>query len=379
MPDTDGPHWAQEPPPIVPDYSGACLSRIVPELLGDRGGGPAGSWLPEPATAAPAVVVLVLDGLGWNELQRHADRMPTLISMAGGPIPTVLPATTSAALTSATTGLHPGRHGVTGFRMLVDGQVLNTLRWTVDAGRPPEPAAVQRHAPFLGRPVAAVTKAEFRTSGFTAAHLAGARFVGWQTPAVLVEQVRRLVKEGERFVFAYYPGIDEVAHAHGIRDEFYAGEIQAADELVGRLLETLPPSAALVVTADHGQAHVDEGDWVDLGDLAALVALQAGDARFRSLYAREGARADLLAGARERFGARAWVRSRAEVIEEGWLGPDVTPGLGGRIGDVVLAARDRVAFFDPAVPYERRLRSAHGSPTADEVLVPLLAAVGEGA
>jgi hypothetical protein len=44
----------------------------------------------------------------------------------------------------------------------------------------------------------------------------------------------------------------------------------------------------------------------------------------------------------------------------------------------VLAARDRVGFVDPAVPYERKLRSAHASPTPDEILVPLLAAPGAG-
>jgi hypothetical protein len=48
----------------------------------------------------------------------------------------------------------------------------------------------------------------------------------------------------------------------------------------------------------------------------------------------------------------------------------------GRIGDVVLAARDAVAFVDPALPNEVQLRSGHGSLTPDEMLVPLVAAHG---
>ena len=47
-----------------------------------------------------------------------------------------------------------------------------------------------------------------------------------------------------------------------------------------------------------------------------------------------------------------------------------------RIGDVVLAAREPVAFVDPALPNERKLRSGHGSLTPDEMYVPLLAARG---
>ena len=42
----------------------------------------------------------------------------------------------------------------------------------------------------------------------------------------------------------------------------------------------------------------------------------------------------------------------------------------------MLAARSPVAFVDPALPNEVRLRSGHGSLTADEMLVPFVAARG---
>ena len=68
--------------------------------------------------------------------------------------------------------------------------------------------------------------------------------------------------------------------------------------------------------------------------------------------------------------------SRAEVLDEGLLGAGATGSVPGRIGDVVLAARDPVAFVDPALPNEVQLRSGHGSLTPDEMLVPLVAAQG---
>ena len=43
---------------------------------------------------------------------------------------------------------------------------------------------------------------------------------------------------------------------------------------------------------------------------------------------------------------------------------------------MILAPRDPVAFVDPDLPNEARLVGAHGSLTADEMLVPLLAARG---
>jgi hypothetical protein len=48
------------------------------------------------------------------------------------------------------------------------------------------------------------------------------------------------------------------------------------------------------------------------------------------------------------------------------------------VGDVILAARADVAFVDPALEFERRLRSAHGSLTPAEMLVPVLAGRGTG-
>ena len=76
------------------------------------------------------MVLLVLDGLGWNALQEHARRLPTISGMSGGAITTVVPSTTATALTSICTGLTPAQHGVLGYRMVVGGEVLNVLRWS---------------------------------------------------------------------------------------------------------------------------------------------------------------------------------------------------------------------------------------------------------
>jgi len=361
--------------PVLPALDGASIAGIVPALLGGRDA----SWLPSAALDAEAVVLLVLDGLGWNVIDGQPELVPTLASLEGGPITSVVPSTTAAALTSITTGLPPAVHGVLGYRMLVDGAVLNVLRWSVaDAARAPDPLVVQRHDPFLGKDVPAITQSEFRNSGFTRAHLRGARFVGWHTTTALVEHCVRGVRAGERFVYAYYSGIDNVAHEFGLRDEVYRRELAFADSLVADLRDALPAHAALLVTSDHGQVHLERESWVELDALRDLVAVMAGDGRFRYLHAKPGRQRDLLAAAREVAGDLAWVRSRAEVLEAGWLGRGPSGVIPGRMGDVVLAASADVGFVDPALPYEAMLRSAHGSLTPQEMWVPLLAAAGRG-
>lgn len=361
---------------VRPDLDGASVAGVVPALFGAR----EASWIPEPAREAESVVLFVLDGLGWNALQEHADVMPELAAMTGGPITTVLPATTATALTSISTGLAPAQHGILGYRMLVGSDVLNVLRWTIpDRNRPPDPFDVQRHTAFLGRPVPVITKSEFRTTGFTQAHLRGGRFAGWHTPAALVELCRVEVEARERLVYAYYPGVDSIAHEFGLHAPVWRRELAATDAIVRDLLDALPAHAALLVTADHGQVHLDPSSWIALPELLPMTTTMAGDGRFRYLYARKGAQRELVAAARELVGSAAWVWSRAELLDEGLLGMGATGSIPGRIGDVVLASRDPVAFVDPALPNEAMLRSGHGSLTPDEMLVPLVAATGRGA
>jgi type I phosphodiesterase/nucleotide pyrophosphatase len=358
---------------VRPDLDGASVAGLAPALLAQ----PRHDWLPAAARDAETVVLLVLDGFGWTALEEHRDLVPAIASMQGGPITTVVPSTTATALTSIATGLAPAQHGIVGYRMVVSGAVLNVLRWDHANGRrAPEPFDVQRHTAFLGRDVPVVTRAEFRSSGFTAAHLRGARFIGWHTTSTLVEHCRRLADARERFVYAYYPGVDTVAHEFGLRDEFFARELVAVDALVAELRDALPAHATLVVTSDHGQVHLERHDWIDLRELEPLIDLMAGDGRFRYLYAPRGRGRDLADAARDAVGDRAWVFTRRELLDDGWLGAGATGTIPGRIGDVVLAAREPVAFVDPALPFEANLRSGHGSITRDEMLVPLLAAPG---
>jgi len=358
---------------VLPEFAGASVAGIVPAMFGRVDNG----WIPEPARAASSVVLLVLDGLGWSAIQDHARELACVSQLEGGAITTVVPSTTATALTSISTGLPPALHGIVGYRMLVDNDVLNVLRWTVpNRGRPPDPFAVQRHPPFLDREIPVVTRSEFRDTGFTQAHLRGTRLAGWHTVAGLIEQCVRAVDAGERFVYAYYPGVDTIAHEYGLHDGAFARELGFVDRLVAELIDSLPERAALLVTSDHGQVHLEAESWVEIPDLLALTTAVAGDGRFRYLYAHGQSRKELLGRAREQLSDRAWVWSRAEVLEMGMFGQGATGTVPGRIGSVVLAAREPVAFVDPALPNERTLRSGHGSLTPDEMYVPLLGARG---
>jgi Type I phosphodiesterase / nucleotide pyrophosphatase len=363
--------------PVLPTYSGPNVRGLIPAFLGPRRA-PRPAWIPAAAAGAAQVVLLVVDGLGWDQLRDRIHLAPTLAAMDGGPITTVAPTTTATALTSIATGLTPGEHGLIGYRMEIGGDVLNVLRWyadrTGDARRLHEPARVQPFEPFMGQAVPVVSKAELESSGFTAAHLRGSRPRGWRVASSLPIEVGSLLRAGEPFVYAYYDGIDKIAHERGF-GPFYDAELAAVDALVAQIIHALPAGAALVVTADHGQVHVGDRIVQVADDVRRHVARSSGEGRFRWLHARPGASADLLVAATERHGELAWVVSREQIVDEGWFGPVVSPPVQARLGDVALVARDDVSFDDPADSGPYPLVCRHGSLTAAEVYVPLLAAV----
>jgi len=361
--------------PVLPDYTGACISNIVPALLDGAVEPP--SWLPAAALEADQVVLLVLDGLGWEQFQDRLGLAPTLAAMAGSPITSVSPSTTATALTSIATGLTPGEHGVVGYRVAVDHQVLNILRWSTpdgDARKRIDPHRFQPNAAFCSQRPCIVTKAEFVSSGFSGAHLSEVRFNGYRVPSTLVVEVRRALKAGEPFVYAYYDGIDKVAHEYGLGDH-YDAELHAVDRLVADVLGILPRNAALVITADHGQ--VDVGDnLIDLHpDVTAHLSFQSGEGRFRWLHARPGRVEQLAEACRARHGDTGWVRLRDETVEEGWWGDRVTDATRQRLGDVALVAREPVSYNDAVDTGPFSLIGRHGSLTPAEMYVPLL--VGE--
>ena len=367
------------PEPLLPAWDGPCIHRVVPTLLSELahpGDTPLPSWFPAPVAEARQIVLLVIDGLGAEQLQERSGLAPVLTSGTGGSMTTVAPSTTACALTTLVTGKVPAEHGVVGYRVALEGEVMNVLQWSVRGAdvRVRVPAPIfQPFESFPGStgPVPVVTRHDYGPTGFTAAHLGPAELHRWHTPAGLVTAVRELAGAGRPFVYAYYEGIDKVAHAQGL-GQYYDDELRAADRLVGDVLGVLPPGAVLVVTADHGQVDVGESVEVLGPEIMQDVTLISGEGRFRWLHVRPGSSEDVAETASSLHGDVAWVRTKEQIVDEGWLGGVPSATVAARLGDVALVPFAPTAFLDPADTGELRLKARHGSLTPAEMLIPLL-------
>jgi len=111
-------------------------------------------------------------------------------------------------------------------------------------------------------------------------------------------------------------------------------------------------------------------------ELVAGVRHVAGEPRCLHLHLEPGVDPDALADAwRASEGSRAHVATREEAVAADWYG-GVRDGVAPRIGDVVVAARALIAYYDgrPRDQGARRMVGQHGSFSDEERLVPLIRA-----
>jgi Type I phosphodiesterase / nucleotide pyrophosphatase len=375
-------------PRLEPDIP--HLADVVPSVLAAMGVASFTSRISLPADVNGACVMLI-DGLGAELLDAHADEAPTLAELRGRTLNVGFPSTTAAGLAAVGTGCQSGEHGMVGYTFrLPEVGVINALSWRPhpwgeDLRDVASPETVQpmqttfERAAAAGMAVSVVSKAEFADSGLTRAVLRGGRYVGVHGLGDLAARVRSAVSTGD-FCYGYHGDLDLLGHLYGPGSEAWRLQLRQIDRLVESVVEDLPPGGLLAVVADHGMVTVGEADVVDLDGSAALaegVEAIGGEVRARHVYAVEGAADDVLAAWRETLGDRAWTVSREEAIAAGWFGERVADGVRHRIGDVVAAARGSAAMVRSRVePVESALIGHHGSLTSAEQRVPLLLATG---
>lgn len=365
--------------PVVPSYGTNTLADLLPSIgahLGYAATDPLG--LPD----AQRYVVLLIDGLGSEQLQRHAALAPYLSGLSGRTITCGVPSTTATSITSFGTGLAPGAHGVAGYSFWYPptGEVLNALRWASGLhGMDVQPQLTyfERFAK-AGIATATVAPAAFSGTGLTEIALRDPCFLGVHDESDRDQRsdlVNSAVAAGQRnLTYCYERLLDKTGHACGVDSDPWRDALTWIDQLAATLRDRLPADVRLIVTADHGMVDIapDAGVIVeDHPDLMAEVHAIAGEARFRHLMTAPGAAGRVAQRWRDHWGQRAWVLTRDEANESGWFGV-LSNRFADRFGDVVVAMADDGAILSRKFPGELRLIGMHGSVTSAEMTVPLL-------
>ena len=381
---------------------------------------------------APIVMVLV-DGLGWQMLRERAGHTPNLRRLLADSdyLHTCAPSTTAAALTTLATGVYPGAHAMVGYAVRDP-----LLREHLGAGHVPGPGDVfdlitfknSSHDPLTWQSVptlieranakanagcgpqlgaVSIGRSKFAGSGLSLAAWRGFKHIGVDALDQRPYQAYRAIKEGAKLVYLYVGELDHAGHNHGWHSDKWLEALEALDAMVGQLFRRLPAGTRIVLTADHGMVDTDRHHRIDLAkekELAKDVVAVAGESRFLQLYVPDdvasapaagspglgvaGARGD--GGVVENSGreklAQSVAKRWAEFLGDRaiWVGTDpsplmgaLSPGARAAVGDILVALNDNWTVVDSRVQsfHATQLIGVHGSLTPVELEVPLIKAV----
>ncbi|PWB35450.1 AP protein [Pseudomonas sp. SDI] len=341
--------------------------------------------------------LLLLDGLGWNLLQAHAQHAPFLASLMqpDGHFKVGFPATTASSLAALSSGMGSGAHGIVGCSFMLDEHVeLSPLSWTstsLQAGvvappaPPPEsfivPQTAWTQARDQGIAVSTVMLGRYADSAFTKAIYRSARILAapaYDAYPALVQDA--LAVEGPAFCFAYFDDLDFAGHVFGPGSPAWLKQLEVADQLARAIAERLPESATLMAIADHGMVDLDPARVRDFDSEPALqegVWALTGDIRARYLYTRIEQQDRVHERWQNSLGDDYLVLSKSQAIASGLFGDVMLSQAEARIGQLIVVPTGRGGIVRSELEtHASQWRGHHGALTDEDQLVPLLMCSG---
>ncbi|HEY45176.1 MAG: hypothetical protein AMJ88_08855 [Anaerolineae bacterium SM23_ 63] len=352
------------------------------------------------------VIVVLIDAVshdrfrGWiagmaKELDAESDRC--LLA----PLTSVVPSTTSSALTTIWTGRSPAEHGILGYEIFLKeyGLVANMITHApmafegpggslYNAGFQPETALP---VPMLGKYLTsadveghAFLHYSIGRSGLSRMHYAGVEkhmFSGLADLWIGVRDLAQSSLENPRLIWVYYGAVDGVSHRYGPNSERARGEfitfIQAMlQNFIGDLSPVTRRQTLLLILTDHGQIPTARDPRYELHmhpDLVgSLHLLPTGENRLLYLYPRPGRVKQVI-----EYFEHTWPQCfnlvpSEKALKMGLFGPG-TPAMEARdrLGDLIAVSQGDAYLWWAAK--ENPLLGRHGGLSPEEMLVPLMA------
>lgn len=380
---------------IAPDFKGGSIVNLMSSILKGHGAhsdyAPLSLLNPAEASCFKNVILLVLDGLGYNYVM--ANGQGTLFKKhLRGSMTSVFPSTTATAITSFLTGDAPGEHGVTAWYVYLKelGMVTRILPFTSRFGHLDlRSSGVDPKMIFSAEPVFkkiriksfALNHLDLAKSEYNLANNEGARVRGYKTLKDLFEEIIKIAKgsKEKRYISAYWGKFDESCHKTGVKSR----ETKKHFKELGRELDNLAKALAgtdslVIVTADHGLINVKKSERIYLEDhprwAETLTLPLCGEPRVAYCYVRPGKTKQFEEYVKDRLGKYCALYKSEDLVKSGWFGMgEKHSRLNERIGDYTLIMKDNYVILDRVLGGKEVTHIGfHGGTSAEEMLVPLV-------
>ncbi|WP_078485522.1 alkaline phosphatase family protein [Solemya velesiana gill symbiont] len=382
---------------IKPDYHGGSIVNLMASIahaMGADAQGYAATPLLSlgPLSRAKNILLLVIDGLGYQFLKEHGDGS-FLSGKLRGRMTSVTPSATATAIPAFMLGVPPQQHGFSGwftyFREL--GDMLAVLPFRSRHGSASlgtmglSPSDLCGCEPIFKRMQAncsAIMPDWIAGSDFNTAFNDDAAVLPYRGLDDFFTAIgSRLAGIERNYVYAYWPEFDAIAHKYGVESAQAVNHFEQFDAALEQFSRRLSGSdTAMLVTSDHGfintapEHTIQMSDHPDLAE--CLVLPLSGESRFSYCYLRSGYESLFTDYVSQQLGHCIELKSSSEMMDEGWFGlGDPHPRFKDRIGDYILAMKGDYKIKDRVLGEHPHLHlGVHGGVSAEEMYVPLVAA-----
>lgn len=401
---------------IYPHYKGYSICNLPSSICNWLGVPPfdtpllSKTLLDTSSVSIKNVVLIIIDGLGFDWFLRFCksgdENFPGIYAwdyiLSEGtlaPLTSVVPSTTSTALTTLWTGCTPLEHGILGYEIWLKeyGILANMITHTpvsyigdvgglVKAGFHPDNflpvSTMGHHLAAYGIQSYAFLHHSIANSGLSAMHLLETNVIPYQNLSDLWVTLYNLLntkRSTSSYTYIYYADIDSLSHRFGPDDERVFLEFSSFSLLLQRFIKKLHKKKCrdtlIIVTADHGFIPTSTNSNYELINhprlLENLVMVPSGENRLPYLFVRNGQELFVQAYIQKTWHGEFQIMPVEKVLNSGLFGDGIiSSAIKSRLGDFIVFPRQNAYWW--WANKENTLLGRHGGLSHQEMLVPLI-------
>ncbi len=317
------------------------------------------------------VVLLVLDGLGYNLMNRHLKADDFLPKHTIRSISSLAPATTTSVINTLLSGLNPVEHGWLGWDVYVKpiDEIVTLFRnykkddksitWDYNVGK--------RYFPYKSIDEQINDNGEFSSKVYNPFGSYGYKGLDDLKAKLILETQ----KPGKKYLYCYHESPDNIMHQYGSNSEETIESIEYINQKVQEIAESLD-NTLLIVVADHGHLDVKNVVIEDYPDFSATLASDISiEGRLCSFRIKDNKEDKFVELFNKYFSEDFILKSKEEVKAMKLFGEGVENKLfDAALGDYLALAKGNKYFRINQNSY--LYKSAHAGFTSDEMFVPLI-------
>ena len=336
------------------------------------------------------VILLVLDGLGWNWLKHRKESF--LYDKMTSKMTSTFPPTTACANMTFFAGYPSQQTGLINwfFNAKETGSMIEILPFRSRHSKTPNSLkddgfdvedfiTVESLYEGFETDVFHVGDGPIITSEISSYFLQDSTTIASGGYEDVLEDVEKIENgKSDSYIHAYIPTLDMKGHEFGVESEEFEEAFESIDALLEDLSESLGENTKMIVTSDHGMIDVPEEKRINLEDLDVkqhLATIPGGIGRVRDFFVRPGHTDAFEEKIEEEIGDKCHVFKGEELIEDNIYGHgDEAKTLRERVGDYVVIMKENW-FLKDYLPSESRDDphiGVHGGLSEKELYVPLI-------